>query len=185
MLDDKKSRTLIFQGKKEFGVKSKKFVGALTVEVLKNALREQNIPVSPRDVFIKGVSVEIDLLIPKRGSSPKYGLLYEPEDVLAALEVKELGSWGEQTLNQIRRNFELIHQIKSDIYCTYVTLTERKPFKWAITTENLGLPAYTLFWHKGDDIENGESSGDFGRLMSALRSVMSSKRVRGHETPHK
>ena len=92
-------------------------------------------------------------------------------DVLAALEVKELGSWGEQTLNQIRRNFGLIRQIRDDIYCAYITLTERKGFKQAITKENLGFPAYTLFWHKGDDIENGEPTGDFGRLLNDLRKI--------------
>lgn len=169
-MEQNELRDLIFQGKKEFGVKCKKFVGALTVEMLKSALEEHDIPLSPRDVFIRGVSVEIDLIVPKKGN-PKYGFLYEPEDVQAALEVKELGSWGQQTINQIRKNFELIRQIRNDIYCAYVTITERKDFKWAVTTENLGFSAYTLFWHKHDDIENGEPSGDFERLLKDLREI--------------
>ncbi|MEK7354116.1 MAG: hypothetical protein AABZ77_06400 [Chloroflexota bacterium] len=170
MLDEKESRSLIFQGKKELGIKSKKFAGALTVEILKRALNEQEIPVSPRDVFIKGVSAEIDLIIPRK-LNPIYELLYDSEDVLAVLEVKEIGSFGEETINQTRKNFNSIRQVSDDIYCAYVTVTERKGFKWAVTMENLGFPAYTLFWHKSDDIENGEPSGDFERLVNDLREV--------------
>lgn len=162
--------TSIIQGKKDFGVKCKKFAGTLTVEMLKRVLEEHGIPVSPRDVFIRGVGIEIDLILTKN-KSPRYGLFYEPEDVLAVLEVKELGSFGEQTINQIRKNFELINKIRDNINCAYITLTERKGFKWAITTENLGFPAYTLFWHKGNNIENAEPSGDFGRLIDDLRRI--------------
>jgi len=169
-MQDQELFALVFQGKRELGVNSKKFAGSLTVEMLKHAVETHGILVSPRDVFIRGIGVEIDLLLLKK-ANPKYGLLYEPKDVLAVLEVKELGSWGQQTLNQIRRNFELIRRISNDIYCAYVTLTERRGFKQAITTENLGFPAYTLFCHRGNDVENAEPTGDFERLLNDLRKL--------------
>ena len=171
-MEQSKLRQLVFQGLDEFGVKCKKFSGALTVEILRCALKDYGIPVSSRDVFIRGISVELDLIVPKT-RSPKYGLVYEPEDVLAALEVKELGSWGAQTLNQIKRNFELIQLIKGDIYCAYITLSERRGFKQAITTESLGFPAYTLFWWKGNDVKDAEPSGDYQRFLDDLRKICS------------
>ena len=50
-----------------FGVKCSKFTGALTIEVLRLHLKRNGIPVSRRDVFIKGVGIEVDLIIPRPG----------------------------------------------------------------------------------------------------------------------
>ena len=167
----------ILQGKREFGAKCKKFTGALTVEMLKRALEERGILVSPRDVFIRGLSIEIDLLVPKTGGNPKYGLLYEPEDVVAALEVKNLGSFGKETINRIRANFELIRQTNANIYCAYVTFTERRGYKWAITEENLGFPAYTLSWHQGIGRKYTlERTGYFAKLLDDIYGVMQADR---------
>jgi hypothetical protein len=163
--------SLVYQGKKDFGVKCKKFSGALTIELFKHALENAGIIVSPRDIFIKGLDVEIDLAILKKGRRPKYETFFEPEDVLAALEIKAMGSFGENTITQTRDNFKLIHSINDNIYCAYVTLTERKGFKWAVTPENLGFPAYTLFWHKGNNVENAEPSGDYMSLVNKLQQI--------------
>jgi hypothetical protein len=167
----KQLSSLIYKEKRDFGVKCKKYSGALTVELLKLALEDYGINVSPRDVFIKGIDVEIDLIIPKKDIEPKYGLYYLPEDVLAALEIKAMGSFGEKTITTIKENFVHIQSIKKDIFCAYITLTERIGFKWAVTPDNLQFPAYTLFWHKGDDIENAEPSGDYAALLKKLKQI--------------
>ncbi len=170
-MEQKQLSSLIYQEKRDFDVKCKKFSGALTVELLKRAFMDDGIDISPRDVFIRGIDVEIDLIIPKKGTIPKYGLIYEPNDVLAALEIKAMGSFGEKTITQIKENFVHIHNF-NNIFCAYITLTERKGFKWAITTENLGFPAYTLFWHRGDDVENAEPSGDYELLLNKLKELV-------------
>lgn len=112
----------IQRSKQEFGVKCSKFAGAVTVEMLKSALIAQGIHMSPRDVFIKGVPSEIDILFPKRAAKPQHDLIYEPSDVLAVLEVKNAGSFGDATLAAIRRTFGRVQRANSAIYCAYVTL---------------------------------------------------------------
>lgn len=89
--------------------------------------------------------MEIDLIIPKEGVMPSNGILYEPEDVLVAIEIKNQGSFGEKTQNRIRSNSERITKSNSKIKCYYVTLTENNRYKWAITDANVGFPTYTLF----------------------------------------
>jgi len=42
-------------GENEFQAKCKKFSGTLTVETIRNALKEKGIFTSPRDVFIEGL----------------------------------------------------------------------------------------------------------------------------------
>ncbi len=49
-----------------------KFEGHLAVETLKQALADEGIASSARDVFVKGVPVELDLLIPRIGASPLF-----------------------------------------------------------------------------------------------------------------
>jgi|HubBroStandDraft_6_1064221.scaffolds.fasta_scaffold668781_2 hypothetical protein len=41
-----------------------KFAGAATVEILKQALADEGLPTSVRDVFIKGLPVEWDIVVP-------------------------------------------------------------------------------------------------------------------------
>jgi len=91
--------------KNTFGVKCKKFTGSLTVEIIKDALSStissNKIEISPRDVFIRGVPLEIDFLIAKKEAIAQNNLLYEPSDVLLVFEIKNLGSFGEETINSI------------------------------------------------------------------------------------
>lgn len=96
----------INRAKEDFGTKCSKYAGAITVEFIRRALREHGISASPRDVFIKGVPIEIDLLIPKASTSPENGILYRPEDVLIALEIKNSGAFGEATIRRIKNNFD-------------------------------------------------------------------------------
>jgi len=173
-MEDEEAFNLVSNAKNSFGVKCAKFAGALTVEIIKHHLENHGIYVSPRDVFIKGIPIEIDLLIPKKGITPEYGILYEPQDVLAVLEVKNYGAFGEATVNRIKSNFHRIHRINKKLYCAYVTLMERKGYKWAITSDNVNFPSYTLFWHSGSGKNfKIESSGDWKKLLDDINRMQS------------
>jgi hypothetical protein len=34
------------------------------------------------------------------------------------------------------------------IACAYLTLEERRGFRWAVSSERIGYPCFTLGWHK-------------------------------------
>jgi hypothetical protein len=156
------------EARQAFGPKCMKLAGSLTVEVIRAAFEQLGIAVSVRDVFIRGVPVEIDLLVPRPVATPKCGLIYEPLDVLAAFEVKNAGAFP-GTVEAVRKSFELIRSANPRIYCAYVTLAERKGYKWAATTENLGADVYTLFWHNGSIKHRSyEKTSDWDRLTKKL-----------------
>jgi hypothetical protein len=138
------------QAKKSFGRRYKKLSGALTVEVLKSHLEKNGFFVSNRDVFIRGVDSEIDLLVIRRNATPRYNLIFESDDVVAALEVKNYGSFGKDSISQIRTAFDKIKSQNTNIFCCYITLLERESYKYRITSKMLGYPAYTIFFHKGE-----------------------------------
>ena len=164
---------LIEDAKCRIGVKCTKYAGAITVELLKNFLAHQGINTSPRDVFIEGVPVEIDLLVPKRGVVPQYGVLYRAEDVLAVFEVKNHGSFGAHTVENTKRAFKLIQDKNPRIWCAYVALKERRGYPYAVTDSNLGSSAYTFRWYSGSRKRRlYESSGDHDRLMEKLKSIV-------------
>jgi hypothetical protein len=129
-----------------FGVKCSKFSGAVSVELLRSALSEEGIPTSSRDVFVRGIPVEVDLVIPRAAQVPALGVLYEPQQVVAALEVKNSGLFGGGSLDKLRHVFGCFRAI--GIQCAYVTLEERRNHPWAASSERLGFPCFTLAWHK-------------------------------------
>ncbi len=135
--------------KENFGTACGKYSGALTVELIRDALEEEGIQTSPRDVYIRDLPMEIDLIIPVRNAKPGNRLLYEPTDVLAIVEVKNSGSFGARTIEVVSHNFQRVKNLNHNIRCCYVTLAERKGFKYAVTSANSGGEAYTLFWHTG------------------------------------
>ena len=47
-----------------------KFAGAATVEIVKQALADEELPTSVRDVFVKGLPVEWDLVVPRPLAQP-------------------------------------------------------------------------------------------------------------------
>ena len=49
-------------------------------------------------------------------------------------------------------------------------LAERRGYKWAVNTESLGFPAYTLFWHDGRGTYT--PTGDWQRLLGDLRRLV-------------
>jgi len=135
--------------KKAFPKKGcKKFRGALTVEVIREHLEHEGFPVSARDVFIKGLPVEIDLLIPKGGIKPDHGILFKPEDVLVVFEIKFSGNYGEKARTRLKEHFEEITASHNYIRCAYVTVIERFTYKWKIDPEFLGpnFGVFTLNW---------------------------------------
>jgi hypothetical protein len=170
-MDEHELLALITTTKVDFGAKCKKFAGALAVELLKEALQRNEIVTSARDVYIETVPVEIDLLIPKRSAVARHGILYRPEDVSVAFEVKNSGSFGEDTIKQTGRAFGLIRTANPSIRCVYITLHERRGYKHMVTEENLKHPVFTLFWYKGSSEKNRtfEASGDFAKLIESLK----------------
>lgn len=134
--------------KKNFGAKCPKFAGAVTTEILKTALEAERIDTSQRDVFVRGIPIEIDLLIPRRGrNKPEVGILYEPTQVAVALEVKNSGAFGSGAVEKIGETFRSLR--KQGIACAYVTFEERENHKWAASEERLGgFRCFTLAWHK-------------------------------------
>ena len=154
---------------KEFGVKCPKFSGAVTTELVKRALAEEGMLTSARDVFVRGVPLEIDLIVPRRGQEPTLGLLYEPQQVAVALEIKKTGSFGEKTLEKVRKNFGELRKFK--ISCAYVTLEERKTYRWAASEQNLGFPCFTLAWHK---VTHGplEATEEWGGFLNFVRKCL-------------
>ena len=135
----------------------------MAAELMKRVLADEGIPTSARDVFIRGVPLEIDLIVPYRGEEPTLGLLYKPQQVAAALEIKKMGSFGERTLQTVRQNFNMLGELK--VACAYVTLEERKSYRYKATEENLGgFPCFTLAWHKGIDGPLEDAQGWDGLL---------------------
>ena len=92
------------RAKEKFGLKCAKYSGALTVELIRRALKEEGVLPSPRDMFIVGVPLEIDIVIPKRDAKLQYGLAFEPTEVLATIVVKNAGSFGDRTVRKIRKD---------------------------------------------------------------------------------
>jgi len=152
-----------------FQVTCRKFAGAVTAELLKKFLAEEGISTSARDVYIQGIPLEIDLIIPRRGQKPKFGLVYQPTQVAAALEIKKNGSFGEPTLLTVKQNFNRLRG--EGVKCAYVAIEERKTFCWKATEENIGgFPCFTLCWHKGDNLTDTK---DWERLLTFLRGCAS------------
>jgi hypothetical protein len=164
--------SLLKQGRQSLGAQSKKFTGALVIEILRRALEEDGIEASRPNVYLKGLPFEVDLIIPRRGANVEFEILYSPEDVLAVLEIKTSGLFSKEDSSRIGSVFRAVKSINPSIFCAYVTISERQSYKYKATEEKLGFPVYTLAWHHGqDDARKYESTGDFSRLVGELASV--------------
>lgn len=161
---------IVNEKKNEFG-KCKKFIGALTVELFRKYLKQKGIMTSTQNVYIEGIPIEIDLLIPKKNTKPVHNLLYKPDDVLVIFEFKSSGSFSEKTINDIRNNFDKIKKMNNGIKCVYVTLKEREGYQHAITEENLCNPAFTLFHYKETKIKVFKKNEDCDKLDKFLDEV--------------
>ncbi len=153
----------------EFFGKCGKFAGAATVEVMKQALKDEGIPTSGRDVFVRGLPMEIDLIVPCPGAAPLLnGLLYEPSQVACALEVKLSGLHSKEDVPSLARKFEQAKTL--GVRCGYVTLGERQSYRDKATEENLRFPCFTLTWHTARTLTD---TGDWPRLLTFIRRCLS------------
>jgi hypothetical protein len=123
-----------------------KLTGALAIEVIRNRLLQSGLPVSPRDVFIKGDPTEFDLLIVRRTAKPVCGIIFDPHDVAAALEIKFSGVYSQSVPTDLKELFDRIKSTYSHIHCMYLTVCENPKFKYRMTSEALGSRAFTLNW---------------------------------------
>ena len=180
-MEDREILDAVGEAKRRFGAACGKYSGALTVELIRRALQEEGVSTSARDVFIAGVPIEIDLLIPRRDAKCRNGILYDAGDVLAVVEIKNAGSFGDKTIETVRRTFKRITETGQSIRCCYLTLAERKGFKWAVTSVNCGGNAYTLFWYNGSGQNlRHESTGHWDRFLEDMKALQYSKAQQRH-----
>jgi hypothetical protein len=146
-----------------------KFAGAATVEIVRQALADEGLPTSVRDVFIKGLPVEWDLVVPTSSAEPSLnGLIYEPAHVACALEIKLSGLHGQEDAPRIGFNFERAKTL--GVSCAYITLGERKSYRYKASEENLHFPIFTITWHTSNTLTD---TGDWGKLLAFLRTRLS------------
>jgi len=135
------------QARKIFGPGyPKKFGGAYAIEILREELEvREGIKTSRRDVYVRGLHSEIDLLVPRPNAKPLFDLVYEPHEVAVALEVKKTGTFTKLGRDKIKADFEKFKSI--GLKCAYVTFEERKNYKWRSTEKIIGAPVFALAWH--------------------------------------
>src|SRR6266481_3784905 len=80
-----------------------KLTGALAIEVIRSRLLQLGLPVSPRDVFINGDPTEFDTLVVRPTAKPLYGIVYDPHDVAAVLEIKFSGVYSQKVPKDLRK----------------------------------------------------------------------------------
>ncbi len=102
--------------------KSRKFIGALTTELIRTELLKQRFNVSNRDVFIEGIPNELDLLIVQAGKNLKEKIFYSPDDILVVFEIKFRGAYGEKQKNSIKEIFDNIKRKNENIECIINTI---------------------------------------------------------------
>lgn len=155
-------------------VKSNKFLGAMTSEVIKEFLKKEGLNVSKRDCFIQGVSNEIDLMIVKQNAQSIFDSYYKSEDILCVFEIKFRGSYGKESIKHVRRTFENVKKVNPKIICIYLTIYENQNYKYRITKYNVKgevFELFKLFTSMDSAIKRGifHSSGDWNRLIKFLR----------------
>lgn len=136
----------------------KKLHGALTAELVREALTEyfiqNSLPfkVSKQNVYIIGLPTEFDILIVKIEAEPYLSVLYNPEDVVAIIEVKMTGLLVDpkKEATGILTAADRVYDLYPHIAFGYLTMRENSPTNsvsvfgqptvdhWRITQEILG-----------------------------------------------
>jgi hypothetical protein len=169
--------TTINNGLDRFGAGSAKLrtklTGALAAEVVRQHLRLDGFPVSQRNVFIRGLPSELDLLVTSPGAQPEHDLIYEPTDVRAVLEIKYSGIYDRDVVPRLRECFAMVRSKCERVFCACVVIYERKGFRFAANATDLGDPVYTLHWWTGQR-ENAEDTGEWSNLIHDLSSHITS-----------
>jgi hypothetical protein len=124
------------------------------------------------DCFVLGIPIEVDFLVTRRGAKATWGLLYSPDDVRVALEVKQLGAFP-STIKKVRRNFRHLSVHCPRLACAYVAIKERKGYKLAVTKAKIGYPAFALAVYR-HPAKEFELTGGWERLLAFLRQTLNS-----------
>jgi hypothetical protein len=150
-----------------------KLTGALAIEAVRNHLLKSGFTVSARDVFINGIPTEFDMLVVRPTAKPAFGIVYKPADVTAVLEIKFSGAYSQQVLPHLRQLFDRVKAAHRHIQCIYLTVCERRTYKYRITSKALGWPAFTLNWwtdYKNSDVCPGDA---FEEVVTCIQSALS------------
>jgi len=147
---------------KALGFPSRQFSGAVCVNLLKEVMSENGICTSEKDVFIQDVPVEVDLLIIRPGTKPLHGLLWNPDDVIAAFEVKKSGTISEKGTVKTNSDFGRIRTYHPHIKLFFITFSEIRSKVAAIKRSD---ESFTFFIRR-----NGKYSdtGDYERFLSVI-----------------
>ena len=152
----------------------RKFVGALTIELLKKEFAEFGLNVSNRDVFVEGVPNELDLLIAKKDAHAEANLVYNSDDVLAVLEVKFRGSYGKKNIDRIKAVFDSAIAANKNIECFYLTVSENSRYKHRATRAKLGYDCFELLT-RDTNLESAlkkdriKETGEWQKLLERLK----------------
>jgi len=159
-------------------IKCNKFLGAITIEVIKKFLKKEGFNVSERDSFIKGVPNEIDLMILKENVTPIFSSYYNPEDILAIFEIKFRGSFGASDIEHIKKMFENVRGVNPKIECIYLTIYENQRYKHRINKTNVYGEIFELFkpsTNMNSAIKKGvfydSASGDWEKLVKYIKDL--------------
>ena len=159
--------------------RSRKFIGALTTELIRTELLKHGFNVSNRDVFIEGIPNELDLLIVKADKNPKENLLYSLDDILVVFEIKFRGTYRENQKNSIKRIFDNGKRKNENIECFYITISENIKYRHRVTSENLGYDCFELLTRESG-LETAlkkkllKTTGDWDRLLNRLHDIIPS-----------
>ena len=153
--------------------KCDKFVGASTIELIRNKLLSLALNVSNRDIFIQGVPHELDLLIAKNDVKPIENVLYLPPDVLVVFEIKFRGCYGKPSLNNVKEVFDSVKKVNDKIECFYATVSENSRYKYRATYEKLGYECFELLTRETNleralSMNSIRTTGDWQKLLSRL-----------------
>lgn len=148
-----------------------KLTGAIAIEVIRSRLLEVGVPVSSRDVFIAGDATEFDLLVVRKEANPIYGIVYDPADVAAIVEIKFSGIYSQEGATNLRELFDRIRAKHPHIACVYLTICERRNYQHRISSESLGSQAFTLNWWRNYKREEVDEEDSWVSVVSCLRTA--------------
>lgn len=128
----------------EMGCDCNKFKGTATVQILREHLSLKGYNVSNRDVYIKGVPHELDLLVLRKNVNNSL-IIYNPKDVIFVFEIKYNGTTD---LNYLSRVYNSIIEKNNKINCTYVTILEQQSWTKRFTKETIGFDYFVLYTYR-------------------------------------
>lgn len=158
------------------GFRSKKFSGAVVVEILRQVIESTGLTCSRPNSFICDVPIEVDLLIVSAQANPVLNLLYDPKEVIACLEVKKSGLIAEAA-SKVGSDFSRIATYCPQAKTFYVSLSEDQKK----VTEIRNSDQNYIFFKRG---KNGKlsSTGDFDRFVTMLAFLRSQSTTSGFQS---